>query len=126
MSLGNLGLKVFGGVLILAGVSLAIVWTSFRVYVPPDSCLVLIRKTGSPRPSGQDIAEPGQKGIQRETLGPGRYFLNPWSWDWELKPLVDISAGNPITWREQFTESGAGYKVPQTTGNRSAQVIGSL
>lgn len=116
MSLGNLGLKVFGGVLILAGVSLAIVWTSFRVYVPPDSCLVLIRKTGSPRPSGQDIAEPGQKGIQRETLGPGRYFLNPWSWDWELKPLVDISAGNPITWREQFTESGAGYKVPQTTG----------
>ncbi|MCG3125244.1 MAG: hypothetical protein CHACPFDD_00060 [Phycisphaerae bacterium] len=117
MSFRTLGLKVVGGVLILAGATLAIIWTSFRVYVPPDKCLVLIRKTGGPRPAGQDIAEPGQKGIQRETLGPGRYFLNPWAWDWELQPLVEVSAGNPLTWREQYAESGAGYKVPQASGD---------
>ncbi len=74
-------------------------WFAFRVYVPENQCAVLIRKTGQPLPRNQLVAtEPGQKGIQQEVLGPGRYFYNPYSWNYELKPLTTIPAGNPSTW----------------------------
>lgn len=92
--------------LIAAGVSLAVVvglgfvaWTTFRVYVPPDQCAVLIRKMGKLLPEGQRVAtEPGFRGIQVEVLGPGRHFYNPIVWDWELKPLTVIPSGDPSTW----------------------------
>ncbi len=77
----------------------AAVWFSFRVYVPENMCAVLIRKTGEPLPPGQLVAtEPGQRGIQQDVLGPGRYFFNPVTWDSELRPLTVVPAGNPGTW----------------------------
>jgi len=84
--------------LAVAGVG-ALAWFTFRVYVPPDQCAVLIRKTGTPPPQGQLVAtEPGEKGIQTEVLGPGRYFYNPYTWDYELQPLTVIPSGDPSTW----------------------------
>lgn len=92
------------------------VWTVCRVYVEPGKVLVLIAKTGNPLPAGQKIAEKGQKGIQREALGPGRYFFNPWLWDWEIHPAVEISAGDPATWREVYAAGQASYDIPQVEG----------
>ncbi len=77
----------------------AVGWFTFRVYVPENMCAVLIRKTGEPLPPGQLVAtEPGQRGIQQDVLGPGRYFFNPVTWDSELGPLTVVPAGNPGTW----------------------------
>ena len=88
-----------GLVFVATAAVLAGVWFTCRVYVPEDMCAVLIRKMGTPLPPGQMVAsEPGQRGIQEEVLGPGRHFLNPIVWDWELKPLTVIPAGDPNTW----------------------------
>ena len=77
----------------------ALLWVSFRVYVPPDKCAVLIRKMGRELPPDQRVAtEPGQRGIQAEVLGPGRHFYNPIVWDWQIKPLTVVPSGNPSTW----------------------------
>ncbi|MGD8450676.1 MAG: SPFH domain-containing protein [Phycisphaerae bacterium] len=107
---------VVGAGLILVAVGMGFVWGVCRVYVGPDECLVLIRKNGAPLPAGQLIAEPGQRGIQREALGPGRYFLNPWKWDTEVVPAIEISAGDPATWREVWAAGEADYGVPRMDG----------
>ncbi len=92
-------LPMAGLFLVAAGGLGALFWFTFRVYVPEDMCAVLIRKSGTPLPAGQMVAtEPGQRGIQENVLGPGRYFYNPVMWDFELKPLTVIPAGDPSTW----------------------------
>jgi regulator of protease activity HflC (stomatin/prohibitin superfamily) len=116
MSLYRIIGTVVGVVLVLVGIGLGYAWTACRAYVPPDKCLVLIRKTGQELPPGQKIAEEGQKGIQRQALGPGRYFYNPWKWDWELHDLLEIPAGDPKTWREVYAAGDADYQVPEIEG----------
>ena len=101
---------------VLGVFAFAVVWTTCRVYVPADQCLVLIRKTGAALPPGAVIAEPGQKGIQREALGPGRYFFNPLVWDWKLDDLVMINAGDPNTWQEFYSESASDTAMPELKG----------
>lgn len=77
----------------------ALLWFTFRVYVPENMCAVLIRKTGEPLPPGQLVAtDAGQRGIQQDVIGPGRYFFNPITWNYELRPLTIVPAGNPGTW----------------------------
>lgn len=105
-----------GVVLILGAVTLGYIWTSWRVYVAPDQVLVLIRKSGEAPPAGQKIAEPGQRGIQREALGPGRYFFNPWVWELERHPTIVIAAGDPKTWREVWKQGEANYVKPTLEG----------
>jgi hypothetical protein len=84
--------------LMFAGLGV-VVWSTCRIYVPEDSCAVLIRKMGDALPSGQLVAtEPGQKGIQAEVLGPGRYFRDPFTWDWEIHKQTVIPSGEPSTW----------------------------
>ncbi|MBI4718639.1 MAG: hypothetical protein HY763_12590 [Planctomycetes bacterium] len=90
---------VVGLVFIVSAAVGAIFWTTFRVYVPPDACAVLVRKMGDALPPGELVAtEGGQRGIQEEVLGPGRYFYNPLIWDYEVKPLTVVKAGRPDTW----------------------------
>ena len=107
---------LLGGVLILVGAGLAVVWSSWRIYVDDNQMVVLTRKTGESTPQGQVIAEPGQKGIQRETLGPGRYFRNPFVWEWKHYPLVEVPAGDPQTWKEVWNKADP-YSVPDITGD---------
>ncbi len=91
--------SLVGLVLIAVGILGAVTWFAFRVYVPEGMCAVLIRKSGDALPPGELVAtKPGQKGIQKEVLGPGRYFYNPITWDYELKNLTTIPAGDPNTW----------------------------
>lgn len=96
--------SIAGTVLIVAALFTAYVWMFCRVYIEPNQFAVVIKKTGAPLEPGQKIAEPGQKGIQRETLGPGRHFYNPWTTEIETRTnagphqLIEISAGDPKTW----------------------------
>ena len=116
MTIKRLITGLIGVALIVAAAGLAFAWTVCRVYVKPNQCLVLIRKTGDPLPAGQKIAEPGQRGIQREALGPGRYFFNPWKWEWEHHDAVMISAGDPATWQEVWQQGDPGSGIAQMQG----------
>lgn len=93
-----------GGLLLLGGLMTAVVWSTFRIYVPADKCAVLIKKTGNMLPSGESVAtEPDQRGIQLEVLGPGRHFRDPIRWTWELVDLTIIPAGDPTKWSFRTT-----------------------
>ncbi|TWT44548.1 SPFH domain / Band 7 family protein [Phycisphaerae bacterium RAS1] len=117
MKLTQLIKITLGSLLILTAGGLAFVWGVCRVTVPSDQCLVLIRKTGAPLPAGETIAGPGQKGIQRETYGPGRYFFNPWRYDSELHDLVEVPVGDAAKWREHFDEAASDVAFPKVEGD---------
>ncbi len=68
-------------------------WGFCRFYVAPDFMAVLTAKTGTPLEPGQILAKPGQQGVQEEVLGEGRHFRNPWLYDWEIRPVINIPAG---------------------------------
>ncbi len=69
-------------------------WVFCRIEPGPGEIAVLIRKTGTDLPSGQILAmEEGQKGIQLDVLAEGRWFKNPYTWDWEIRKITDIPAG---------------------------------
>jgi hypothetical protein len=48
---------------------------------------------GTPLPSGQFLAERGQRGIWRDVLLPGSYRLNPYGFEIKLADMVDIKQG---------------------------------
>jgi hypothetical protein len=93
-------IKILAGIIVTLTIAVtAVVWFSFRISVPAGKCAVLIRKMGNALPTGQLVAtEPGQKGIEAEVLGPGRHFRDPYRYEWELKDLTVVPAGNPTTW----------------------------
>ena len=84
---------VVGGVLVVAFLCGAFVWTTCRVYVPGGFMAIVTAKTGDPLPPGRILAEPGEKGVQRVPLAEGRHFLNPINNDWRIVPATTIPAG---------------------------------
>lgn len=105
-----------GTLLALGAAGSIVAWETCRIDVPQNKCAVLIRRTGKPLPEGQTIAGPGEKGIQRDTLGPGLYFYNPIVWDWELRDLIEVSAGDPGTWKEEYDMNNPDYHTPKISG----------
>jgi len=88
-------------VVVVWGAWISFKWTVMRVYVPPDKALKVISKYGKPLPADFIAVprdHPEYKGVQEELLGPGRYFLDPFEYDWELVDLVQIPAGDPSQW----------------------------
>jgi SPFH domain / Band 7 family len=76
-------------------------WSAERVFVGPDEALMVINKFGDPLPSDMIVVPADNnhfKGVQEELRGPGRYFLNPVEYDWQIVPLVEIPAGDPEQW----------------------------
>jgi regulator of protease activity HflC (stomatin/prohibitin superfamily) len=61
--------------------------------VPAEKIGIRIALSGEDMPAGQILAEPGQKGILREVLKPGRYPYNPYAEMIELHDPVTIPAG---------------------------------
>ena len=78
---------------------------------------VLIRKTGEDLEPGVIIAPSSEsKGVQKEVLTEGRYYYNPYDWEWQVVPQVeipegklgvrirmygdDLAAGELIAWKE--------------------------
>ncbi len=90
MLLGTATLVAIG---ILAGAGLFI-WYGCRIETANDQIAILIRKTGENLPPDEIIAtKPGQKGIQLDPLPEGRFFYNPYDWDWRFTAITTIPAG---------------------------------
>ena len=51
------------------------------VNVPDGNVGIIIAKTGKPKPDNRILAEPGERGIQREPIPPGLYYMNPYQFD---------------------------------------------
>ena len=69
-------------------------WELGKQFVVPDGKVgVRIALSGDDLPSGQVLAEPGQKGILREVLKPGRYPYNRYAETIELHEPVTVPAG---------------------------------
>ncbi|HPO89834.1 MAG TPA: SPFH domain-containing protein [Victivallales bacterium] len=70
------------------------IWYWWRIEPGSGEFAVLIKKTGENLPPGQIIASnEKQKGVRLEVLPEGRYFKNPYVWDWKIHKITDIPAG---------------------------------
>lgn len=76
----------------LAALVLAmVVYTQFRIDVPEKHFAVLTRKTGIDLTNDLELAPDGKhKGLQKDVLTEGRYFYNPYFWDWHVYPMIEI------------------------------------
>ncbi len=88
----GLGLILFGLFALIVGAF--VVYTHFRIYVPPKHIAVLTRKTGAELNNTQEIApDETYKGLQREIMMEGRYFRDPYNWGWAVYPQIEIPDG---------------------------------
>src|SRR5437868_3524204 len=95
-------------VVLMYGAWLAFKWTAMRVYVGPHEALIVTNKFGRALPADLVVAPAGEtsyKGVQEDVRGPGRYFLDPFRFDYEHVALTEISAGDPARW--DWDEKGA-------------------
>lgn len=97
---GNISPKALAGCFgILVGAFMLIVvpmvaYQSFRIEVQPGEVAVLIRKIGVDLENSDEIAPSADhKGVQLEVLHEGRYFYNPYEWDWEVVPQFEVPTG---------------------------------
>lgn len=66
-------------------------YANCRIEVPSSSMGILIKKTGKDLENEQEIApDDSYKGVQINVLAEGRHFYNPWEWDWEVVPQIEI------------------------------------
>ena len=63
------------------------------VSIPPGKVGVVTSKVGDPLPEGEFLAEPGQKGIWRNVLGPGKYRMNPVGYQIDVVDAISIPIG---------------------------------
>ncbi len=66
-------------------------YTKFRIDVPAKHFAVLTTKTGENLENDEEVApDTKHKGLQLEVLPEGRYFYNPFFWNWEVYPMIEI------------------------------------
>jgi regulator of protease activity HflC (stomatin/prohibitin superfamily) len=92
-TLGMLALVPFLFMFLLVGGSLWW-WYGWRIEPENGRFAILIKKTGENLPADQIIAPSLKyKGVQLEVLPEGRFFYNPYVWDWKIEKTIDIPAG---------------------------------
>jgi regulator of protease activity HflC (stomatin/prohibitin superfamily) len=92
-TLGILALVPFLFMFLLVGGSLWW-WYGWRIEPENGRFAILIKKTGKNLPADQIIAPSLEyKGVQLEVLPEGRFFYNPYVWDWKIEKTIDIPAG---------------------------------
>jgi len=73
---------------------LAWIFLFCRIDVPSGHIAVLTLKTGKDIGNDVELVPESQfgkyKGLQEKVLSEGRYFYNPWHWEWEVVPQVEI------------------------------------
>jgi regulator of protease activity HflC (stomatin/prohibitin superfamily) len=108
-------------VLLVLGLPLALglfIWFFCRIEPGPGEIAVLIRKTGTDLVDGAILAlAPDQKGIQLDVLPEGRYFRNPYTWDWRIAQITDIPAGKLVVLTRLYGQPpGPGQIVANDNG----------
>jgi len=91
-------IQVFGvSMIVMLSVGLLLVISGFVLYfkcridVPAKHFAVLTRKTGTNLENHQEVApDEHHKGLQLKVLPEGRYFYNPYTWDWAVHPMIEI------------------------------------
>ena len=88
----GLGALVCGVVgLVISGF---VAYSNCRIDVGTGQMAVLIRKSGLDVTNADEIAPTEKhKGVQRKVLTEGRYFYNPYVWDWRVMDQASIPAG---------------------------------
>lgn len=82
------------GAIIVVGIFAYFAYTQFRIDIPAAHMGVLTRKTGVDIDNNDEVASDAEhKGLQLAVLPEGRYFLNPYVYDWKVYPMVDIPEG---------------------------------
>ncbi|MBT8042706.1 MAG: hypothetical protein KJN98_06015, partial [Pontiella sp.] len=61
--------------------------------IDPGKVGIVTSKVGEKLPTGEFIAERGQKGIWRSVLGPGKYRMNPYGYNIEIADAISIPIG---------------------------------
>jgi regulator of protease activity HflC (stomatin/prohibitin superfamily) len=93
-ALKRMGPGLAGGLALALVLFGYIVYTQFRIDVPSKHVAILIRKTGEDIPNHLEVApDEDHKGVQARILTEGRYFYNPYSWDWEVVPMIEVPTG---------------------------------
>ncbi len=62
-------------------------------FIPPGKVGIVTSLVGDNLPAGEFLAEPGQKGVWRRVLGPGRYRLNPVGYTIDIVDAVSVPIG---------------------------------
>jgi len=99
LALAGLGLGGLVATLVVVAVVGMIAYNSCRLEVGTGEQAVLIRKTGLDLAPDMEIAPAPQegayyKGVQPGVVTEGRYFYNPFYWDWEIGPQHVVKAGH--------------------------------
>ncbi|MEO7932173.1 MAG: SPFH domain-containing protein [Chthoniobacterales bacterium] len=89
----SLTFLIVAAIVAVAGLWFLWTWGFCRFYVPINHIAVITAKEGSLLPPGQILAREGQKGVQENVLGEGRYFLNPYSYEHTIVPVTLIEPG---------------------------------
>jgi hypothetical protein len=93
--------KIQKAILILSGLGILLLsiasfvaYNFIKIDVPAKHIAVLTKKTGIDLDNNLVVAPDGSyKGIQLAVLTEGRYFYNPYFWNWRVYPMVEIPAG---------------------------------
>jgi len=71
-----------------------VIYRQFLVDVPKEHIAVLIKKEGLDIENSDQVApDEDHRGVQRAVLTEGRYFRNPYYWDWKIVPQIVIPEG---------------------------------
>ena len=90
----KLGAAVITGAVVTLLILGYVLYLQFRIDVPSYHMAVLTHRTGKDLPNNMEVApDASYKGVQLEVLNEGRYFYNPYAWDWEIVPMVEIPKG---------------------------------
>lgn len=75
----------------LFAVLLVLAYGEFKIDVPEKHIGVLTRKTGLDIPNDEEVAPTSEhKGLQLQVKTEGRDYLNPFTYDWAIYPMVEI------------------------------------
>lgn len=120
-----------GVVVIAVGYLFVWQWVISRIYVGPGEMLVLTAKVGKTNadPGTYQVVERGTKGIQKDPIGEGRHFYNPFFYKRKLFPgIIEIlpeeqgvvvsRSGKPIPENRILAEPGfkGVLRAPLTPG----------
>jgi len=90
---GGIGATILVGIAGLCGLAIW-VFMFCRIEVPSRTIAVLTRKTGAELKNIDEIVTKENtdkfKGIEEKVLTEGRYFYNPWKWDWDIVEQVEV------------------------------------